>query len=56
MTTPTLPKLEGPGEKPGDRPGPVFLDLDEKPDLTPPPVGRNLMRIPWVARVLRSRL
>ncbi|WP_083665537.1 4Fe-4S binding protein [Tessaracoccus sp. ZS01] len=56
MSTPTVPNLEGLGEKPGDRPGPVFVDLDEKPDLTPPPAGRNLMSIPWVARMLRSRL
>lgn len=28
---------------------------DERPDDTPPPVGRNLMEIPVVARTLRSR-
>ncbi|MFS0700084.1 4Fe-4S binding protein [Cellulomonas sp. 179-A 4D5 NHS] len=29
-------------------------DVTPGPDLTPPPVGRNLMTIPWVARSLRS--
>ena len=30
-------------------------DLDDTPDPAPPPVGRNLMRNRFVARVLRSR-
>ena len=30
------------------------IDPDTLPDTTPAPVGRNLMTIPWVARVLRS--
>jgi len=32
----------------------VDPDLTLGPDLTPPPAGRNLMTIPWVARSLRS--
>ena len=48
MTTPVL--------SPDSLPGPPTLDPDVTPgpDLTPPPVGRNLMTIPWVARSLRS--
>lgn len=30
------------------------VDPDEVADTTPPPVGRNLMTIPWIARTLRS--
>ncbi|VEP39200.1 MULTISPECIES: 4Fe-4S binding protein [Tessaracoccus] len=42
--------------RPEKEPGTVVADLDEAPDLTPPPAGRNLMQVPWVARLLRSRL
>ncbi len=56
MTTPTLTRHEGPEDTPGVISGMVFVDPDETPDQTPPPVGRNLMRNPVVARVLRSRL
>ncbi|UZN04254.1 4Fe-4S binding protein [Cellulomonas sp. S1-8] len=46
MTTPTL--------TPPPPAGPTDPDVSPGPDLTPPPVGRNLMTIPWVARSLRS--
>lgn len=32
----------------------VRTDPDDAADVSPPPVGRNLMTIPWVARTLRS--
>lgn len=35
---------------------PQVPDPDEAPDTSPAPVGRNLMDIPVVARILRSRL
>ncbi|MFA6299597.1 MAG: hypothetical protein WC642_10550, partial [Nocardioides sp.] len=41
MSTPTV-------EKPPPDPA------ADRPDTTPPPVGRNLMDIPVIARILRS--
>ncbi|GAA3823902.1 4Fe-4S binding protein [Cellulomonas soli] len=32
----------------------AVVDPDTLPDLSPPPAGRNLLAIPWVARTLRS--
>lgn len=43
----TPPTLTAPPTEP-------TVDPDTLPDMTPPPVGRNLMTLPWVARTLRS--
>ncbi|MGN8245153.1 4Fe-4S binding protein [Cellulomonas soli] len=32
----------------------TVVDPDTLPDLSPPPAGRNLLTVPWVARTLRS--
>ncbi len=41
---------------PAPAPAPARPDLDDVPDVTPAPVGRNWMTNPVVARVARSRL